>query len=136
MRRFAPLLPGLAGLCLLGAAAPAVPRALAGVAPGLWEVSRSASGQAPERLCLREVVHLASISQRGVRCGRTILADRPGSLLVDVTCPGGDFARSQITVTTPRSLKLQTQGIRRGEPFDLTLYARRVGSCRPIWGAR
>lgn len=125
--RFAHLAPALAGLTLLGAAAP--PRALAGVAPGLWEVSRSATGHDSRDVCLREVVELASSAHPGQSCTRTVLVDRPGLLLLDLTCLRGDFARSRITVLTPRSLKLETNGLRRGEPFDFILYARRKGSC-------
>lgn len=111
-------------------------RALEGVAPGLWEVSRSASGHAPSRICLRHPLQVASIAHPGERCERTILADRPGDLLVDLRCGRGDFARARVTVTTPRSLRVETQGIHAGEPFDETYYARRVGACAPIWSRR
>lgn len=136
MRRIASFLTAFAMLPLLGASAPPVPRALAGVQPGLWEVSKSASGHSPTRVCLRQVIDLATIAHPGERCSRTILSDRPGALLVDLACPRGEFARSEITVTTPRSLKLDTQGIHGGEPFALTLFARRVGECRPLWPKR
>jgi hypothetical protein len=127
MVRFAALLAPVVALPLLGAAPPT--RALAGVAPGLWEVSRSASGESPRRLCLSDVAQLAWIAHAGERCSRTILRDDPGDLLVDLNCAGGDFARSGIRVTTPRSVRLETQGIHRGEPFNYLLYARRVGEC-------
>lgn len=128
MSRFASLILGFSALALLGAAPPT--RALAGVAPGLWEVSRTARGAAPRRLCLSDVAQLAWIAHARERCSRTILRDSPGDLQLDLSCEGGDFARSGITVTTPRSVKLETQGIHRGEPFNYTLYARRVGECR------
>lgn len=118
----------------MGAAPPT--RALAGVSPGLWEVSRSASGERARRICLAQVEALAAIAHPGERCGRTVLRNVPGELVTHLTCKGGDFARSTIRVTTPRSLKVQTQGIHRGEPFDLALYARRVGDCRPGTGRR
>ncbi|WP_344705999.1 DUF3617 domain-containing protein [Sphingomonas swuensis] len=132
MRRLAPIIVALLALPLLGASAPPGARALAGVQPGLWEVSRSATGQGARRICLRDVASLASFAHPRERCQRTILGDRPGELVVDLQCVGGEFARSRISVTTPRSLKLESQGIHGGEPFDMTLYARRVGPCRPF----
>lgn len=127
MPRFGPLLVALLALPLIGSAVP--PVGLAGVEPGLWEVSRSANGHSPRRICLRALPELAAIAHPGERCTRVLLRSGPGTSLYDVTCPAGDFARSMIRVTTPRSVKLETQGIHRGEPFDFALYARRVGSC-------
>lgn len=117
----------LAAAGLIGAA----PSLLAGVQPGLWELSRSASGQAPRRVCLGQIEQLAEIEMRGEPCRRTVLGERDGNLLIEVSCPRGDFARSAIRVTTPRSLRLETQGIHRGEPFAYRLYARRIGACAP-----
>lgn len=127
MGRIAVLLPALAGLILLGAAPP--PRALAGVQPGLWEVSRSATGHGARRMCVTELVELAHAAHPGERCRRTILSDRSGQLLLDLQCDNGDVGRSRISVVTPRSLKVELQGIHRGLPFDQTLYARRAGAC-------
>lgn len=131
MRRFALLLAGLAGLTLtLTAAAPVRgPLALAGVEPGLWEVSRTATGQGARRVCLTDMVLLATYAHAGDRCERTMLVDQPGQLIMHLDCGEGDFGRSRLSVTTPRSLKLESQGVHKGEPYNLTLYARRVGEC-------
>jgi hypothetical protein len=132
MRRFALLSAGLAGLALAAtAAATMVPRALAGIAPGMWEVSRSAAGVGARPVCVPRVALLGQIAHGSQRCTRTILRDAPGELVMDLTCGASDFGRSRITVTTPRSLKIETQGIHHGEPFDMTIYARRVGNCAP-----
>ena len=124
-------------LVLLGAApAPPPPRVLAGVQPGQWEISRSASGEAAQRLCVREVVELAGVEFRGEQCLRSVLGERGGSLVVELSCPRGDFARSTMQVTTPRSLRLETQGIHRGQPFAYRFYARRIGNCSSLSSAR
>lgn len=124
------MLPAAAGLLLLGAA-PSAPRALADVEPGWWEVSRSATGRDPRRLCLRDMAELAEAGVPGERCRRTIVTDRPDLLVLSLSCTRGDFARSQISVVTPRSVKLETQGIHHGAPFNFALYARRISDCRP-----
>jgi hypothetical protein len=122
------LLGAAAGLALLGAA-PARPSALGGVQPGLWEVSRSAAGHGARRLCLRDMLALAGVGHPGERCAPRVLSERAGLVVLELSCPAGDFARSRLSVLTPRSLKLESQGIHRGAPFAVTLHARRVGSC-------
>ncbi len=122
------LLPALAGSTLLGAA-PSAPRALVGVQPGLWEVSRSAVGHGAKRICLADMLALASAGHPGERCARRVLSDQPGKLVLYLACPSDEFARSRISVLTPRSLKVESQGVHRGAPFELTLHARRIGAC-------
>ena len=110
-------------------AAAAVPSALRGVAAGRWDLSRSATGENPVRLCVSEIASLAQFEHRGQACTRVVLSDKPGEVVIHYTCPAGDFGRTKMTVLTPRSLRLNTQGIRGGEPFDYTLHARRAGNC-------
>jgi hypothetical protein len=129
MRRFVLFGAALGGLAVAGASAHVRLSGLAGVKPGLWEVSRTARGDRPARICLRDVGQLASYAHDPARCTRTVLRNQPGTVVMELSC-GADFGRSTLTVTTPRSLKLETQGIRRGEPYDQTYYARRVGECR------
>jgi hypothetical protein len=129
MKRAAPfmLLASLAAGAFAEAAK--APTVLPGVEPGLWEISHDATGRAAKRGCLRDMALLATYAHAGGRCIRTVLSSDPRRLLVALDCGQGAFGRSEITVTTPRSLKLQTQGFRRGEPYDFSIYARRVGEC-------
>ena len=117
---------GTAAGALLAAAAPL---ALRGVEPGQWQVSRSATGQGAVGVCLRDVVALAQFEHRGQACSRTILSDKPGETVVQYSCAAGDFGRTEMTVITPRALRLQTQGIHNGVPFAYQLHARRIGDC-------
>ena len=119
-------LPWIGAALVLAAAAPV---ALRSVEPGLWEVSRSATGEGAERVCLTSMLTLAQFEHRGERCSPAIVADRPTEVVVHSTCQGGDFSRTRVTVLTPRSLRIDTQGIHRGAPFSYQLHARRAGSC-------
>lgn len=121
----------LAGLLTVGALAlgGAAPAALRGVAGGSWEVSRSANGHDATRLCVADPAVLAQFEHRGGACTRVILSDRPGEAVIHYTCQGGDFGRTRLSVITPRSLRLDTQGISRGLPFSYQLHARRAGDC-------
>jgi hypothetical protein len=124
--RFVPILL----LPLAGVALAAAPAALRGVAGGQWQVSRSATGAGAVRICVADPAALSQWEHRGAPCTRVVLSDKPGELVIHYTCPpAGDFGRSKISVVTPRSLRLETTGIHRGEPFQYNLYARRTGNC-------
>lgn len=116
---------GAAAAVLAGAA----PAALGGVAGGQWEVSRSATGRDPVRMCVAEPALLAQFEHRGSPCTRVVLSDKPTEVVIHYTCPAGEFGRTKITVITPRSVRLDTQGISNGLPFSYQLHARRSGNC-------
>lgn len=118
-----------AGVAASAAAMAAAPEALRAISGGMWEVSRSATGDGAVRQCVGAPAALAQWQHRGRACTRVILADKPGETLIHYTCPAGDFGRSRITVITPRTLRIETQGISDGEPFSYNLHARRIGNC-------
>lgn len=123
---------GLAAAVILGAAslvAGTVPRALAPAAGGLWEVSQSATGHDPTRLCVLSPEVLAQFEHRQGRCTRVVIRDSGRNAEIHYTCADGGFGRSDVRLITPRSLTIDTQGISKGLPFHYKLYARRMGSC-------
>lgn len=111
-----------------GAAADAsLPAALHG--PGLWEVGKSASGNGSQRRCLADPSILAQWEHVGDQCTRVVVSTGTSSSEVHYTCTSGDFGTSHIRLLTPRSVRIETQGIAKGFPFGYTLHARRVGNC-------
>lgn len=121
-------------LALIFAAATALvaaglPRALAGAAGGLWEVGRSADGKGAERLCLPDPSMLAQWEHRAARCTRIVISDQGTHAKFHYTCINGGFGDSEMTLLTPRTLRVNTQGISDNYPFGYTLHARRVGDC-------
>jgi hypothetical protein len=96
---------------------------------GLWEVSRSATGAAAERVCLADPMLLAQWEHRGGACTRVVISQEGLSAKVQYTCTGGGLGQSEITLLTPRSLRVNTQGIADGLPFAYALHARRIGNC-------
>ena len=123
----------LAGAALAGAAVIAAPRpaALAQAAPGLWEVAGYPGAKEPARECVADLVQLAQYEHRRQRCTSSLVNDRPPSTTIEYSCQGGGFGRTTLTVITPRSLRIETQGISDNLPFNYTLQARRVGDCPP-----
>ena len=114
----------LAAALTLSAAGPSL---FAQTQSGLWEVTRS--GAEPVRMCVADTAALAQFEHRSAKCARTIVKDGQSEAVIHYTCRGGDFGQTSATLLTPRSLRLQTQGISGGAPFQYVLQARRVGNC-------
>lgn len=108
-----------------------LPQALAGAAGGLWEVGRSADGKDAEKMCLPDPTVLAQWEHRGARCTRVVISDQGTRARFHYTCVNGGFGDSEMTMITPRTLRVMTQGISDNYPFAYTLHARRVGECHP-----
>ncbi len=117
-------LPGAA----LAIAAASLPPALQGA--GQWEISRSANGHGAVRQCLSDPALMAQWEHRNSQCTRVVMATGTSAAEVHYTCTGGEFGTSHVSVLTPRSVKVRTQGISHGLPFGYTLHARRVGNCQ------
>lgn len=131
MRNFVRI--GLAGLLICSAgllAAATVPRALAPALGGLWEVSRSATGHNPTRICVASPELLAQFEHRQQRCTRKVVSDSGTETLISYNCASGGFGQSKMTLITPRALRIETQGISDNLPFHYQLHARRIGACR------
>ena len=105
----------------------ALPRALAG--GGEWNVSTSASGEKSTRHCLTDSALLTQWEHRRAQCTRVVLTAAGERADVQYTCTGGGFGNSKVQVLTPRSVRIQTQGIANGLPFGYTIHARRLGNC-------
>jgi hypothetical protein len=115
-----------AALALMGAAQPS---ALAQTQPGLWQISGAPGATGPVRLCVGDIAALARFEHRSKACTAKVLKDSDGSVAIDYTCGGAGFGHSQIDVITPRSLRISTQGISDGLPFNYVLQARRIDDC-------
>lgn len=114
------------GALLLVGLAAASPFALTGVSGGLWEV---AGHGAAVRLCVADPLALAAYEHRNASCTRTVIRNDGQSAGVSYSCSGGGFGHSEISVVTPRSLHIDTQGISDGEPYKYALEAHRIGDC-------
>ena len=110
-------------------AAAGVPLALSQAAPGVWEVTGVPGAKAPFRQCIGNVLALAQFEHRKLSFSRTVVRDGPSAAIIEYSCPGGGFGRTEIDLVTPRSLRIDTQGISEGLPFHYVAQARRVGDC-------
>lgn len=106
------------------------PPALAQTQPGLWEISGAPWAKLPIRQCVTDMVLLARFEHRARTCTATVLKDDGTTAAIDYSCGGAGFGHSQIDVLTPRSLRISTQGISDGLPFNYVLQARRIDDCQ------
>lgn len=114
----------------LGIAAASLPPVIS-ASGGLWEISKSATGANAEKLCVPQAVVLSQWEHRKSQCTRVVISATETDAVVHYTCTGGGFGQSKMHVLTPRTLRIETQGISDGFPFSYTLHARRVGDCPP-----
>jgi hypothetical protein len=117
-----------AGAAAIALAAAGQPSALAQLQPGLWEISGSA-GAAATRQCVADVAALARFEHRAKACSAKTLKDAGNAAQIDYSCGPAGFGHSDVTVLTPRSLRISTQGISDGLPFNYVLQAHRLGDC-------
>lgn len=98
------------------------------IGPGEWQVSTTATGGG-EKLCLSDPALLTQWEHRSKPCERIILSSSVDRAEVHYTCPGGGFGTSKVEELTPRSVRVDSQGIADGFPFARTIFAHRVGAC-------
>lgn len=120
---------GLASAAVLLVGAGQRPRALAPTSGGIWEISGIPGADGPVRQCVADTAVLARIEHRGQNCTQVMIEDNPSTTVIHYTCPRGGFGRTEMTLITPRSLRIATQGISNNLPFNFVAQARRVGAC-------
>jgi hypothetical protein len=119
---------GPAALTLTAAQGPSV---FAQTAAGYWEVTGVPGAKAPIRQCLSDVSVLARFEHRAHHCSQKVTSDSQSSVVIDYSCGGSGFGHSRVDLITPRSLRIETQGISNQLPFNYVLQARRIGDCPP-----
>ncbi|MGZ2411005.1 hypothetical protein ACUXST_000402 [Sphingomonas sp. F9_3S_D5_B_2] len=104
------------------------PAALSQASAGVWELRRLPDGK-PLRQCIADITTLAQVEHRHQSCSRKVVSSDGTTTVLGYTCGGGGFGQSKLTLVTPRSLNIETQGISGGLPFSYVVHARRVGPC-------
>lgn len=115
----------VAGFALVGARGPSL---LAQAQPGLWQVS-GVPGKGAIQQCIGDISQLARFEHRAARCSAHVLSDGGAEMTLDYSCGRAGFGHSEVELITPRSLRIATQGISGGLPFNYVLQARRVADC-------
>ena len=120
---------GLGGAALILLAAAARPATLAETSPGLWEISGFPNPDTSAQKCVADTAALAALEHSGQNCKQVVISNTPSTTVIEYTCSGGGFGRTKLTLLTPRSLRIETQGISDKYPFNYVIQARRIGDC-------
>lgn len=120
------------GAALIAAAAPrSTIVAFSRIQPGAWQLRELGSSAAPQRLCVQRPDELIQLRHPGVVCSRFVLANEADTATVHYTCTGAGYGRTTVKIETPALVRLESQGLANGEPFQLAFEARRSGPCEP-----
>jgi hypothetical protein len=96
---------------------------------GRWEMRLRDPGNPTERLCVSNGRRFIQLRHPQSNCERFIVQDRPNEVIVQYTCRGKGYGRTQIRRETSRLVQIESQGIADGLPFEFSAEARRVGDC-------
>jgi len=111
-------------------AATQLPPTFAQAQPGLWEISGLPGTKEPIRQCVPDPSTLAHFEHRASHCTSRVLKNSGNTTQIEYSCGAAGFGHSDIQVLTPRSLRINTQGISGGLPFNYVLQAHRVDECQ------
>lgn len=110
------------------ASAPPMP-ALVGLESGMWTLKPRGDEGSSRNLCLGDRTALLQIQHSGARCERYVVTNDASTVTVSYTCPGAGSGRTTVKVETPRLIRVDTQGIDHGSPFEFSMEGRRTGMC-------
>lgn len=104
-------------------------QALAQLEKGRWLVRDLDAGVDRDAFCLADPMALVQIEHAGGACAAEVIEDGSDGGTVRYTCRGHGFGQSTIRVATPRSARIDTQGIKDNRPFSYRAEARKIGDC-------
>lgn len=110
------------------AAAPTL-TAMRTVSPGNWSLRATGSPEAARASCFPDTAAFLRLRLRTAQCSRFVIEDTSRLSTVHYTCPGIGHVRTTVHVDTPRSLRIESEGIADGMPFADAYEARRIGNC-------
>lgn len=126
-RRRALIALSLASGAMAGAQAPS---ALATLSRGEWVIHEIGSPQRSRAICVRDPALLVQLEHGPIDCRRQVIAETRDGALIRYRCPGLGGGTTRVTVESASLVRLQTQGLIRGAPFDHDYEARFRGPCR------
>lgn len=103
--------------------------ALGGLERGAWSLHEIGNSSSTRAICVHDPKLLLQLIHGPAQCAQYVIEDRPNSLTVQYSCPGQGYGRTTIKVEDRNLIRLQTQGLMKGAPFDFDFEGRRTGKC-------
>ena len=119
-----------------GAAVAQAVDALGQMRPGEYEVHEIGATDAPRTLCVTDTKRLLQLAHGNAACSFRTITAGAGAATVRYVCPGAGNGTTDVTVQGKTNLRLHTQGVQRGAPFDTVYQAQFNGPCRAGLAAR
>lgn len=124
----------LLGAGLIGFAVPALGagRSLAmldQLDSGRWELRLREPGAPVRRLCIENGRSFIQLRHQADACDKFVVQDGANQVVVQYTCRGRGYGRTQIRRENDRLVQIDSQGIAGGLPFQFSAEARRLGDC-------
>jgi hypothetical protein len=104
--------------------------ALAQVQTGEWQLHEVGAGPAGRSLCVSDPRRLLQVQHGTAACTFRTITSAANAATVRYVCPGAGNGTTELTVESKSIVRLHTQGVQRGAPFDVTYEARFAGPCR------
>lgn len=130
MRRIARL--AAAGLIAISAAATGQGTRLAvldNLSPGMWTLHEIGASGSDRSMCISDPGLLLQVHHGAAACARFVVSSDPRSATVHYTCPGQGHGRTTLSTDGTAVVRIHTQGLASGAPFDMDYEARRGGPC-------
>jgi hypothetical protein len=106
----------------------AAARILSKLERGQWLVKPYDKAAAERSLCVRDAAALLQLEHAG-SCTRELVSGDSRGATIEYSCGSRGFGRTAITLQTPRSATIDTQGMLDGKPFGYRAVARKVHAC-------
>jgi hypothetical protein len=94
---------------------------------GQWQLKERLGSE--RKICFTAPVSFIQIAHGSTPCEQFVISQDQRAVTVRYTCTGRGQGRTTVTVETPRLVKIETQGVLDGAPFEQEYEARRVGAC-------
>ena len=103
---------------------------LSSVQAGRWQLQDLDNRDAtPRRICIANPQELLQVEHAGAACSRMVVSADAKRMTVHYTCAGEGFGQTNVRFVSANVVRIDTQGIAGGRPFNYRFDARRVGGC-------
>lgn len=100
---------------------------LRSVSPGEWQLHEIGESAPNRMICVRSADQLVQLQHGAAECERLAGSQDGKRAVVSYRCPAHGHGRTVITEESDALLRIQTQGIADGAPFNVDYEARRIG---------
>ena len=101
---------------------------LGSLTKGEWTIKHR-DGSQDRKICIRTGKELIQLRHAQTNCSRFVVEDQPDKVIVQYTCPGNGYGRTNIRKETGGLVQIEGQGIASGTPFQFAAEARHTGGC-------